>query len=173
MQAIPFRVPTEDNGCMYAVAYCSCLYDPDDRALSAIVGIYSTSAPGFARYSGHAFALDGSFLHYASGPDYSTVVEAALLDFWEQFKVPIYAWLLFPRALVDEFNSPAEEQAYWASRQDFCRALYHPRGRAHAMSSLGAKPLFGIPSNGFQPVDAFAPSPDNEEIMQAILAVEA
>lgn len=170
---IPFDIPTEDDGHMYAIAYCSCLYDPSGRSVPATVGVYTTSAPGFARFSGHTFSEDGGFLHYHSGPDYSPSAEAALLDFWEAFKVPVYSWSLYPRELVSGFSAVSEETAYSAARQEFCRALYYPRGRAYAMHSLGAQPFFGVPEKGFQPVNSMAASAENEEIMAAVLAGEA
>jgi hypothetical protein len=159
----------EDNGEFYALAWCSGLYPEGKESLPARLVLYYSPSEGFSRFSFHAYDERGVRCLFHRGPDHSASAEAAVLEGWDALGTPPFAWRLTATEPHDRFASPEHQVDYARARRELCRALYGPRMRAWTTKTLDAAPFFLPPPSGFQIVDVFEETAENEEVLLSMV----
>jgi len=162
----------DEQGHFYALAWCDVLYLVSKTPEANRLGLYWSPCEGLPRFSFHAFNTNGDLGSYFSGPDYSELIEAALLQASVALSIPSWIWRLHPQPSDRDFASQNHVGGYATARRELCLALFPLRVNARTNYELQAGEFFGPPDGGFVPPDINCES--NEEYDEMLAAsVEA
>jgi hypothetical protein len=166
-----FHLEREKGGHFYALAWCTAIV-PEDPGVEVRLIIYFSPTPNFSRFSFFAFDEEGECWLDHRGPEHSPTVDAVLLNAWVTMGVPAFAWHLAPVPPANPFPEPSHETGYRGARYELCRSLHGVRMTAWTSKDLGSPPLILPPRGGFEPVDAFAATDENAELLGAAMEEE-
>jgi hypothetical protein len=143
----PFHLAADLGGHLFALAVSRGRYVSPTGATNtpAFLVLYFSHSAEFAPFSTKTISTEGQWLSGTHGDDFLRTLEYALLHVSETERVPLRAWLLYPRASIDDtaFPDGPTRDAYWESRRRLCLMLYPARVRASVAAQVGpVEPLF-------------------------------
>lgn len=158
---------TEGDLHYYALAQCACTYQ-NHMSIPAVAVLYYSPLPSPSRFSLRVYGHDEQTRLQHQGPDYSSSIEAALLDLWATYAIPASSWQLFAHERANDFPQPPHASKYRRSRKELARALYCLRSPAWRRHDAQMPSCIQPPEAGFIPADATALTLENGELLQAI-----